>query len=171
MNDRLQVKSVKHSQFASHETLCFECSVYFDGKKVGIAENDGRGGETYISFTNRDVQKTVYDWAKTQPKIVTDLPSIDPQTEENFSYDFTPENGVDDLVSEFLDLRDLKRNLKAKLLIRHDESKKGQFSSVKLLPTDTVESLSEAVIAENKFKNPVVLNLLPIEEALKVWKS
>ena len=103
MNNRLQVKNVKHSEFASHETLCFECSVYFDGKKVGIAENDGRGGQTYISFTNRDAQKTVYDWAKTQPKIVTDLPSIDSQTEENFSYDFSPEYGVDDLVIEFLE--------------------------------------------------------------------
>ena len=168
MNNRLTVKSVKHSQFASHETLCFECSVYFDGKKVGIAENDGRGGETYISFNNRDVQKTVYDWAKTQPKIISEYTN---SHGEIFSYDFTPENGVDDLVSEFLDLRDLKRNLKTKLLIRHDESKKGQFSSLKLLPTDTVKSLSEAVIAENKFKNPVVLNLLPIEEALKVWRG
>ncbi len=41
---KIEIKNVKHSEFASHETDCFEATVYFNGKRSFIASNDGQGG-------------------------------------------------------------------------------------------------------------------------------
>lgn len=43
----IKLKNVKHSEFASHETDCFQASVYIDGKKAGTVINDGQGGPNY----------------------------------------------------------------------------------------------------------------------------
>ena len=170
MTDRLTVKGVKYSDFASHETLCFECSVYFDGIKVATAENDGRGGETFVHFTDRDAEKKVRAWEKEQPKIVSEYKSHK-DDDEFLSYPFSLESAIDPLVGDFLTERDLKRKLKTKLLIADDECSKGEFYTWTLkkfgqLPIDEVANI---VLSGNKFKNPVVLNLLPFEEALKQW--
>ena len=173
---RLEVKNVKHSDFASHETLCFECSVYFDGIKVATAENDGRGGETFVSFDDREKERQVREWEKEQPKIKTDFPAAvtrdgETQTEEFFSYPFSLESAIDPLVGDFLTERDLKRKLKTKLLITDDTCDSGQFYTwtLKVFGQRTIEDIANAVVAGNKFENPVVLNLLPFEEALKKW--
>lgn len=40
----ITIKNLKTSEFASHETLCFEATLNIDGFDVAIAENDGQGG-------------------------------------------------------------------------------------------------------------------------------
>lgn len=40
----ITLKNIKHSEFASHETHCFEATVYIDGKRAFGVENDGQGG-------------------------------------------------------------------------------------------------------------------------------
>jgi hypothetical protein len=41
---KVELKNVKVAKFASHETTCFEASIYIDGKKAGMVWNDGQGG-------------------------------------------------------------------------------------------------------------------------------
>ena len=41
---KLEMKSIKHSAFASEETDCYEGYVYVDGKKAIYVSNDGKGG-------------------------------------------------------------------------------------------------------------------------------
>jgi hypothetical protein len=41
---KLEMKNIKHSEFASHETYCYEGSVYLDGKPFALVGNDGHGG-------------------------------------------------------------------------------------------------------------------------------
>ena len=60
----IEVKNVKHSEFASEETMCFQCSVYWDGKKAGFAKNSGTGGETYIYWDDRALEKAATEWAE-----------------------------------------------------------------------------------------------------------
>lgn len=43
----LTIKNLKISNFMSEETLCFQATVFVDGKKAGTAQNDGHGGSTY----------------------------------------------------------------------------------------------------------------------------
>ena len=42
--DYLQLKSFKHSEFASEETHCYEATVYFNRNKIGTVLNRGNGG-------------------------------------------------------------------------------------------------------------------------------
>jgi len=44
----ITLKAFKHAKFASEETVCFEANVYANGKKIGYAQNDGRGGCTDV---------------------------------------------------------------------------------------------------------------------------
>ena len=175
MSDRLTVKNVKHSEFASHETLCFECTVYFDGIKVATAENDGRGGQTFVHFDEgaTGAPAVIRAWEKEQPKIVSEYKS-NKDDDEFLSYPFSLESAIDPLVGDFLTERDLKRKLKTKLLITDDECSKGEFYTWTLKKFGrncSTEDIAKYVIAGNKFKNPVVLNLLPFEEALKQWRN
>ena len=39
---KIELKNVKYSDFASHETHCFEASVYIDGKRAGIVSKAAR---------------------------------------------------------------------------------------------------------------------------------
>lgn len=38
------LKNIKYAAFASHETDCFEATVYIDGKRLCAVSNDGHGG-------------------------------------------------------------------------------------------------------------------------------
>lgn len=40
----IEIKNVKHSEFASQETHCFQATIYLDGKRFAQVENDGHGG-------------------------------------------------------------------------------------------------------------------------------
>ena len=46
--NRVELKKVKFSEFASHETNCFQAEVYIDNVYVGLAQNEGRGGSTWV---------------------------------------------------------------------------------------------------------------------------
>ena len=40
----IQHKNLKHAEFMSHETECFQAAVYINGEKAGTVSNDGHGG-------------------------------------------------------------------------------------------------------------------------------
>jgi hypothetical protein len=44
---QITLKNLKISKFMSEETTCFQATIYVDGKKAGMAQNDGHGGSTY----------------------------------------------------------------------------------------------------------------------------
>ena len=53
---RLTLKSFKHAAFLSEETNAFSATVYFDGKRVGHAKNEGHGGSTDI-FASKGAER------------------------------------------------------------------------------------------------------------------
>tara|TARA_R110000868_G_scaffold401988_1_gene677877 strand:+ start:373 stop:882 length:510 start_codon:yes stop_codon:yes gene_type:complete len=166
----LTIKNVKHSVFASQETNCFEATVYWNGKKAGYAENSGRGGCTDIHWLNRDAEKEAITWAKTQPDIVTDLCLQD--SDEIFTYTFDLEGAIDELLETHLAEKELKTKLKTKLLIKDDNSNKDEFHSWTFKKYKfSKEQLIEGVLKKANLVNPIVLNLLPLNEALKIWRG
>ena len=48
MSNRIDIKNLKVAEFLSEETVAFSASLYWDGKKVGEASNDGHGGANRI---------------------------------------------------------------------------------------------------------------------------
>jgi len=169
----LEVKNVKYSQFASEETMCFQCSVHWDGKKAAFAKNNGMGGETYIYWDDREVQKTATEWAAKQPKIVTDIEESDGSM---FSYPYSLESGIDVLVEEFLEKRDLRKVLRKDLVLHDPDLPRGEFYhwAFKKYPHMTLEDLKAGVrISRRKSgkKDGVFLNSLPFDEAFKIWRA
>lgn len=63
---KIELKSVKHSVFASHETDCFTATIYIDGKKAGTVENSGQGGCDLIH--PRALGEQIEAYAKTLPQ-------------------------------------------------------------------------------------------------------
>jgi hypothetical protein len=41
---KIELKAIKYSDFASHETNCYTAKIYIDGKVFAYVSNDGRGG-------------------------------------------------------------------------------------------------------------------------------
>ena len=66
---KITLKNIKHSEFASHETHCFEASIYIDGKRRATVSNCGQGGCNDEHWDDRTVMDAVYDYVKTLPPV------------------------------------------------------------------------------------------------------
>jgi len=51
-----KLKNIKYSDFASHETFCFEATLYINGKRSYIVSNDGQGGCNNYYPVSNDVE-------------------------------------------------------------------------------------------------------------------
>ena len=58
---KITLKNFKHAAFASQDSNCFDAKVYADGKLIGVAYNDGRGGETTFRANNKEEFKLFAD--------------------------------------------------------------------------------------------------------------
>ena len=68
---KIELKNIKINQAFSEETTCFKADLYIDGKKVGYASNDGRGGCTdYGVFKHEDrpLLEKADEYCKTLPE-------------------------------------------------------------------------------------------------------
>jgi hypothetical protein len=76
----ITIKNVKHSEFASQETNCFEATVYLNGIKSFIASNDGQGGcSRYESVKDRSYQdiEEAKAWVSSLPAVETEFGTFD----------------------------------------------------------------------------------------------
>lgn len=64
---QVTLKNLKLNTRLSEETYCFSASLYVDGKRRGDVTNRGHGGPT--DFSDRNAQREVDEWGKTQPPI------------------------------------------------------------------------------------------------------
>ena len=146
---KLELKNIKHTSWASEETHCYQASLYVDGKPFAIVSNDGQGG------SDRDYP---------HPKFKGDYRAQMRDVSRYFSglrrtavTEWSPE-GMEqclefwcaDQVNDWLSARDLKKSY-----VYHFADGAGMFAH-KLRPASTVA---------------VVLNDLPFDEALSIWKE
>jgi hypothetical protein len=162
---KIELKNVKHSEFASHETSCFEASVYIDGVRAGIVENDGQGGcNRYHPY---DIEKTINDYAKTLPPVVTSM--TDPHdSSKTFTYDQDADTVIGDLLTEHLYAKDLKRALAKKILyVKND----GQIYETKSLTKLQMQIYLAKANLQDTLKTQRILNTLPFSEALSIYRA
>lgn len=62
----IELKNIKYSQFASHETNCYQASIYVDGRKAGAVDNDGHGGEWMMGWPTGWSALTLLETGKCQ---------------------------------------------------------------------------------------------------------
>ena len=69
---KIELKNIRVNESFSEETMCFKADIFINGKKIGYAKNDGRGGCTnydVYNSNNRHVLREAEAYAKTLPKI------------------------------------------------------------------------------------------------------
>lgn len=101
---KVELKCVKYYPSMSEETNCFQAAIYIDGKKAGYAENRGTGGNTWLRFDDREVEKRFEEYAKALPAKTYSYPG-----HPDLTLEMNGEVLVDDLLSEYLDRKEAAR--------------------------------------------------------------
>ena len=154
---KIELKSLKYSDFASQETHCFQANVYIDGKMQGWASNDGRGGMTNIQ--PRELYEAI--------KLHTDKipPRIYEYGDQKMELEESPDSYIDGLVTLSLHEKDLKRAMKKKILFtrKNQVFETQNFDAAKLSAAVNHPQVREKLDADE------ILNLLPMSEALTLY--
>ena len=165
---KLELKNIKHTAWASEETHCYQASLYVNGKPVAIVSNDGHGGadRDYAHpkiepHTYRFVMTEVHAYFASLPKTPIQPPHPADVCDMHFS---SMPDGMEqclefwcaDQVNDWLSARELKKKLKKDFLFQFADG-------VGVFAHNTRPSRAAGV--------SVVLNDLPFDEALAIWKE
>ena len=74
---KIELKAVKYSDFASHETHCYNAKIYIDGKAFAEVNNDGRGGCDDVYPLNNHRREDIASWRKRLQVIEAHLAKTD----------------------------------------------------------------------------------------------
>jgi hypothetical protein len=161
---KIELKNIKHSEFASHETNCYEATIYINGKREGLVSNDGQGGCDNV--TPWQLAQEIDAYAKTLPPVVCEW--IDPKTGKPFVMEQTHEIIFGELLNDWLLDKDLKKQLNSRVLFAKDDGKiyatKTQ-KSAELKLTLSISSLAQRLNAK------IILNNLPYNQAKQIYKE
>lgn len=152
----IELKNIKYSNFASEETSCFDATIYIDGKKVGTVENDGQGGSNnYHPF---HIGEMLNAHAKTLPKIK--------YGDDEFDQD--ADTIINDLLTQHLYAKDLKRAMSKRIMFVGQD---GQLRETVGLDKNRMTTLLASPTLTEKLKSQTILNLLPFDEAFKIYRQ
>ena len=162
---KIEIKNLKHSEFASHETNCFEASVYVDGKRIGVVSNDGQGGCNSYSHPH-STWAPIEDYAKTLPPIKYTLIKDGVSTEVDLPIDM--DSVIGDLVTDALYARDLKRAMTSKIIFINAG---GEVMETTKMDKGTMANWLSRPELMDKLKATKVLNLMPMADAIKLYRK
>lgn len=156
----ITIKNLKHTEFASHETHCFEATLYIDGKPLCKVDNDGNGGsDMYYPLKGND-------HASMQKEIDRINAELGKETIEVYDIELpnSLELVVGDLIEEKLQEKAAKKALKRIVYINAEDG------TVRQLPTKYKPS--EKMFANLKKASwwnaeNIILNEIPFDEAKK----
>jgi hypothetical protein len=151
---KIELKNVKHSEFASHETYCFEAAIYIDGKRAGTVENNGQGGCNF--YHPRELEEAIKAHAKTLPKVQYDA----------HEFDQDADTLIGDLLVQHLHAKDLKRALNKRILFFTDD---GLLKETFNLERQKMENILASPTIKTQLKAQTILNLLPFDQALSLY--
>ena len=161
---KLQLKAIKHTEWASEETHCYQASLFVDGKPVAIVSNDGHGGcdrdydHPKFKGDYRATMNAVHEYFKSFPNEPSEW------SEDGFAQSL--EGWCGDQVNEFLGVRELKRKFKSHVVYQRKGT--GALYQTKYHPTVTK---GEWIIDKQAGMTRRILNDMPFDEALTLWKA
>lgn len=171
------LKSLKIAQFASEETLCFNASLYADGKKVATVGNDGHGGAHHIRWDRKLKSDRIADLSA---DLKAQGGAIDPELlevvtrEDGSTYcleGMAWELVIDELVAREEVRKEVRRDMKRKLVFTKGDGTPGIFNfSVKRGQTATPRWFEQATAHTlNKYPKATIINNLSEEQAIDVY--
>jgi hypothetical protein len=153
----IEIRNLKVAKFASEETTCFQARVYFGGKLIGVASNEGHGGPTCVHATVGYDDKAYHAanaWAAKQAKGET--------------FDGHLVDLIDDLVDEQILRKDvistLKRSFKKKVIFLNKAGELMNCGPRKGWALD-IDQLIRSVALRHP--EAVILNSLPFDQAVE----
>jgi len=157
---KVEIKNVKYSQFASHETSCFEATVYIDGKRMGVASNDGCGGPN--NYDSRALVEALTEHTKTLPTRTWRL--------DGEALEVPPDidTAIDDLLMAYLYARDLKRDLSKRVLF---VDKDGILKQTRTMAKPELEATLRAPDLGQRLRSNRILNMMPFDVALTTYRE
>tara|TARA_R100001530_G_scaffold3596_2_gene5257 strand:+ start:113 stop:658 length:546 start_codon:yes stop_codon:yes gene_type:complete len=172
-----QLKSIKHSEFASHETHCYQATLYLNGKKFCHVNNDGFGGCDYqgviAPFTQDDVERcnewiaNNHTWTLFTEGAVKlgDKPYIEvpPYTKDALKPNI--ETVCNELLTEWLIQRDIKKSLRK--VCTYDRVN----NSVNLWGKVKDDKAQVAAYLKKAHPEEVILNGLPMAEVTAYFRK
>lgn len=153
---KIELKNVKYSDFASHETHCFEASVYIDGKRAGIVSNDGQGGSN--NYDSRALVEALKAHAKTLPKL----------RYEEHEFEQDADTLIGNLLMDHLYAKDLKRALSTRVLF---VNKDGILKETKAFKKEDLANLLRNPTLTTRLESDKILNVMPFDVALSTYRS
>ena len=161
---KIELKNIKHSEFASQETNCYQATIYIDGKRVGTVENAGHGGCDNVHPWQ--VAQQIDAYAKTLPKTVCTF--IDPETGKPAEMEQDHETIFGDILTSWLMSKDLKRLMSKRIVFVKED---GNVYETKALKADQLKiNLNQGRLPE-MLKAKTILNLLPFDQALTIYRG
>jgi len=156
---KIELKSIKHSKFASEETQCYEASLYVDGKKIGVVKNDGHGGSDYF-YGDNAAFKAANAWAKTLPVEVVDLGNG-----KTFDLEQDVEMICHKILEAHLTSKELKTLLRRNVMFKDGESRLSvcRWTNTPKVGQQHFDHVQEA------HPNAVILNTIAFDSALEIY--
>lgn len=142
----ITIKNLKVAKFASHETLCFDCTVYADGVKVGTASNHGTGGPNNYHGDFGAMEA----YAKTLPNIPWDM------DDEGYAVDV--DHLLDDAIAKFEMAKQMKRWCAKEIVFRLPGDTKGNFRTFKLPKGRKYNSVTDKPFVLGKYPDATIMN-------------
>ena len=162
---KLELKNIKHTEWASEETHCYQAALYVDGKPVAIVSNDGHGGcdrdydHPKFKGDYRATMKAVHDYFKTLPN--TDACDLFPDgMAQQLEY------WCAEQINDWLSAKELKRKFKSHVVYQLKGT--GALYQTKYHPTVTK---GEWVVDRKEAHTRRILNDMPFDEALTLWRA
>jgi hypothetical protein len=161
--DILALRGIKHSEFASHETFCFEASVYFNGKRIGYVSNDGQGGSNNFGGDYKL-------WRDLESRIKSEHPQYHLEWDDSWN-DMSMEIWCSEQVRKWLSHKDFKRYMKSKVVFVDPTS--DDPKAVRYMTFKGVRKIDQRYVDHIKNKYPAyqVLNDMPEADALAIWQE
>jgi len=155
---KIELKNLKHSDFASQETYCFEANVYIDGKKAGTVSNQGCGGchsyhpNTLYQILAKEAAKLPHHEWRLNDEVLSVAPDAD--------------TIISELVTEALTAKDLKSGMRRRILFVGEH---GSVFETQAMPAAALATQLNRTDLYEKLKTKTILNLLPFPEALSIY--
>jgi hypothetical protein len=161
---KIELKNIKHAEFASQETNCYEATIYINGKREGLVSNDGQGGCDNV--TPWQLAQEIDEYAKTLPPVVCEW--IDPKTGEPFVLEQTHETIFGDILTSWLMSKDLKRLMSKRIVFVKED---GNIYETKAMPPIELKVNLNQTRLQEILKAKTILNLLPFDKALTIYRG
>jgi hypothetical protein len=155
---KLSLKNVKHTEWASEETHCYQASLYVDGKPVAVVSNEGRGGG------DRDYQHSKFkgDYRAKMTEVREHFSALPPVVCELFEdgYPQCLEGWCCEEINTWLAAREFRGKMRNNTLFQKEGS------------TDILGMPIRQTSTDGSWSNGLrILNDMAFADAFKIWQE